>query len=101
MGMKYKSLGNTNLSVSKICLGTMTFGEQNTEAQAHQQLDYAITHGVNFIDTAEMYPVPPRQQTQGATEAFIGSWLHKRQCREKVILASKVAGPGMDDGVFA
>ena len=75
----------------------MTFGEQNSESEAHDQLDYAIANGVNFIDTAEMYPVPPRQQTQGSTEAFIGSWLAKRKCRDKVIIASKVAGPGMMD----
>ena len=95
--MQYSSLGNTELQVSKICLGTMTFGEQNTEQQAHEQLDLAIKHGVNFIDTAEMYPVPPRQETQGKTESFIGSWLHKRKCRAEVIIASKVAGPGMMD----
>ena len=95
--MEYKFLGDSDLKVSKICLGTMTFGEQNSESEAHQQLDYALAHGVNFIDTAEMYPVPPRQQTQGATETFIGSWLHHRNCRDKVIIASKVAGPGMMD----
>jgi len=95
--MEYRTLGNSDLKVSKICLGTMTFGEQNSESEAHQQLDYAVARGVNFIDTAEMYPIPPRQQTQGSTEAIIGSWLHKRQCRDKVIIASKVAGPGMMD----
>lgn len=93
--MDYDYLGASDLKVSKICLGTMTFGEQNTELQAHEQLDYAIAQGVNFIDSAEMYPVPPRQQTQGATEKYIGSWLQKRNCRDKVIIASKVAGPGM------
>ncbi|MFK7795166.1 MAG: NADP(H)-dependent aldo-keto reductase [Gammaproteobacteria bacterium] len=95
--MEYKILGNSDLKVSKICLGTMTFGEQNSELEAHEQLDYALANGVNFIDTAEMYPVPPRQQTQGTTEKFIGSWLAKRKCRDKVIIASKVAGPGMMD----
>lgn len=95
--MEYSYLGHSDLNVSKICLGTMTFGEQNTEQQAHQQLDFALDHGVNFIDTAEMYPVPPREQTQGDTEKFIGSWLHSRQCRTEVIIASKVAGPGMMD----
>ena len=95
--MQYSTLGDTGLQVSKICLGTMTFGEQNTEQEAHQQLDFAVDQGVNFIDTAEMYPVPPRRETQGATESFIGSWLSKRKCRDKVIIASKVAGPGMMD----
>ena len=95
--MEYKKLGKSDLAVSKICLGTMTFGEQNSEPEAHQQLDYALAHGVNFIDTAEMYPVPPRQQTQGSTETFIGTWLHKQKSRDEVIIASKVAGPGMMD----
>ena len=75
----------------------MTFGQQNSEQEAHQQLDFAVDYGVNFIDTAEMYPVPPRQETQGDTERFIGSWLHKRKCRDQIVLASKVAGPGMMD----
>ena len=95
--MEYSFLGHSDLKVSKICLGTMTFGEQNTCEEAHQQLDFAFSRGVNFIDTAEMYPVPPREQTQGDTENFIGSWLLKRQCRNEVIIASKVAGPGMMD----
>jgi len=72
--MDTAKLGSSDLEVSKICLGTMTFGEQNTEAEAHQQLDYALERGVNFIDTAEMYPVMPRAETQGTTERFIGSW---------------------------
>lgn len=93
--MNYSLLGHSSLKVSKICLGTMTFGEQNTEAQAHEQLNYALAQGVNFIDTAEMYPVPPRAETQGQTERFVGTWLNKRKCRSQVILASKVAGPGM------
>jgi aryl-alcohol dehydrogenase-like predicted oxidoreductase len=94
--MQYRQLGNTDIKVSSICLGTMTFGEQNTEAEAHQQLDYALDHGVNFIDTAELYPVPPKPETQGRTESHIGSWLRQRQCRDKIILATKVAGPGRD-----
>ncbi len=92
--MQYSTLGNTEVKVSKICLGTMTFGEQNTEQEAHSQLDFAFEHGVNFIDTAEMYPVPPRAATQGLTEAFIGSWLKRHPDREKLVIATKVAGPG-------
>ena len=91
--MDLVTLGTTNLKVSKVCLGTMTFGEQNTEAEAHNQLDYALERGINFIDTAEMYPVMPRAATQGSTERFIGSWLKKSGKRAKVVLASKVAGP--------
>ncbi|MEL7292847.1 MAG: NADP(H)-dependent aldo-keto reductase, partial [Pseudomonadota bacterium] len=86
-------LPHSTLEVSKICLGTMTFGEQNTEQQAFSQLDYALERGVNFIDTAEMYPVPPKAQTQGLTEQYIGNWLTKSGKREKVVLATKVAGP--------
>ncbi len=93
--MEYSYVGNTDLYVSKICLGTMTFGEQNTEAEAHQQLDFACDHDVNFIDTAEMYPVPPRQTTQGLTETYIGTWLNKHKRRDTLVIASKVAGPGM------
>ena len=95
--MQYSQLGNTDVRVSKICLGTMTFGEQNSQNEAHQQLNFAISHGVNFIDTAEMYPVPPRQQTQGLTETYIGTWLKSFKQRDKLIIASKVAGPGMMD----
>jgi aryl-alcohol dehydrogenase-like predicted oxidoreductase len=91
--MQTRQLGRTDLQVSLICLGTMTFGEQNTEAEAHQQLDYALEHGVNFLDAAEMYPVPPRKETQGLTEAYIGSWLAARKNRDQVIVATKVAGP--------
>ncbi|UJF19677.1 NADP(H)-dependent aldo-keto reductase [Vibrio sp. SS-MA-C1-2] len=91
--MKYQTLAGTQLNVSKICLGTMTYGEQNSEKEAHQQLDFAIEKGINFIDTAEMYPVPPKQETQGLTEQYIGSWLKKSRMREKVVLATKVAGP--------
>ena len=97
--MEYRTLGRTALEVSAIGLGTMTFGEQNTEAEGHEQLDYAFAQGVNFIDTAEMYPVPPRVETYGATERIIGSWLRKRGRRHEVILATKVAGPGAVLGV--
>lgn len=86
-------LGSSDLQVSKICLGTMTFGEQNNEAEAHSQLDYALERGINFIDTAEMYPVMPRAETQGATERLIGTWLKKSGRRSEVVLATKVAGP--------
>ncbi len=91
--MKYRTLPGTDLRVSEICLGTMTWGEQNSEADAHAQLDCAVAHGVNFIDTAEMYPVPPNARTQGRTEAHFGSWLARRG-REGLVIASKVAGPG-------
>jgi len=94
--MKYKKLANTELEVSLICLGTMTYGEQNNEKEAHEQLDYSIDKGINFIDTAEMYAIPPREETQGKTEQIIGNWLSKRHDREKIILATKVAGPGME-----
>ena len=91
--MRRVKLGRTSLEVSQICLGTMTFGEQNTEADAHSQLDAAFERGINFIDTAEMYPVMPRAETQGRTEAYIGSWLKKSGKRGEVVLATKVAGP--------
>lgn len=90
--MEYRQLGKTNLKVSKICLGTMTWGEQNTEEEAHEQLAMAVDAGVNFIDTAEMYPVPPKAETQGLTEQYLGSWLNKRGKRDDLILASKVVG---------
>ena len=90
--MKYRPLGRTGLEVSLIGLGTMTWGEQNTQDEAHQQLDCALEAGINFIDAAEMYPVPPRGETQGATETIIGHWLAARGNREQVILASKVTG---------
>ena len=91
--MEYRKLGNTDIDVSVICLGTMTWGEQNSEAEGHQQLDFALERGVNFIDTAEMYSIPPRKETSGATESIIGNWdgLHKN--REKIVLATKVIGP--------
>jgi aryl-alcohol dehydrogenase-like predicted oxidoreductase len=91
--MKKIPLGRSDLLVSPICLGTMTFGEQNTEAEAHSQLDYALERGINFIDAAEMYPVMPRAATQGATERMIGSWLKKTGRRSDVIVATKIAGP--------
>ncbi|MFW5454923.1 NADP(H)-dependent aldo-keto reductase [Thioalkalivibrio sulfidiphilus] len=92
--MQTRKLGNTDIDVSLICLGTMTWGEQNTEAEAHSQLDYALERGINFIDTAELYPVPPMAETQGRTEAYIGSWLKQRGRRDDIVLASKVCGPG-------
>jgi len=91
--MDRTTLGRSGLSVTRVCLGTMTFGEQNTEVDAHSQLDYAIERGINFIDTAEMYPVPPSAATQGATERFIGSWLKKSGARSRIVLATKAAGP--------
>ncbi|MCG7585824.1 NADP(H)-dependent aldo-keto reductase [Photobacterium sp. OFAV2-7] len=91
--MEYHRLPHSSLEVSKICLGTMTFGEQNNESEAHCQLDFAFERGVNFIDTAEMYPVPPTAETQGLTETYIGNWLAKSGKRDKVVLATKVAGP--------
>ena len=92
--MEYRKLGKTEIDVSVICLGTMTWGQQNTEAEAHEQLSYATDHEVNFIDVAELYPVPARAATQGRTEAYIGTWLHKRQRRDDLILATKICGPG-------
>jgi len=94
--MKYNQLGRTELKVSRICLGTMTWGEQNTEAEAHQQLDVALGAGINFIDSAEMYPVPPRAETYGRTEQYIGSWLKARNNRDQVIIASKVMSRSTD-----
>jgi len=91
--MKYRTLPGTSLSVSEVCLGTMTWGEQNSEAEAHAQLDRATTQGINFIDTAEMYPIPPRPETQGRTETILGRWL-ARQPRDRYVIATKVAGPG-------
>lgn len=88
--MHYKQLGQTNIKVSVICLGTMTWGEQNTADEAHQQLDYAVDMGINFIDTAELYPVAPKAETQGKTESILGQWLAKRTERDKLIIASKV-----------
>ena len=92
--MKYRKLGNTDLNVSVICLGSMTWGEQNSENEAHEQIEYALSKGVNFVDTAEMYAVPPDPKTQGLTEKYIGSWFSKSKRRDEVILATKVIGPG-------
>lgn len=92
--MKYTTLPNTNIKVSKICLGSMTWGNQNTEADGHEQLDYAFNQGVNFIDTAELYPVPATADTQGGTSKILGTWLKKTKKRDKVVIASKIAGPG-------
>jgi len=96
--MEFRILPGTDLNVSRVCLGTMTWGEQNSEAQAHEQLDYAIDQGINFIDTAEMYPVPPNARTQGRTETYLGTWLAKRS-RKNLIIATKVAGPGRRDWI--
>lgn len=91
--MEYRQLGRTDIKVSVIGLGTMTFGEQNTEAEGHAQIDYALDQGVNLIDTAEMYSVPPRAETYGSTERIIGTWLKRSGKRDKIVLATKVAGP--------
>lgn len=92
--MKYTTLPNTNIKVSKICLGSMTWGNQNTESEGHNQLDFALDNGVNFIDTAELYPVPATPETCGRTSEIIGTWLKKSGKRDKVVIASKIAGPG-------
>ena len=92
--MKFRKLGTTNIDVSLICLGTMTWGTQNTEKDAFEQMDYAVSEGINFFDTAEIYSVPPTSESYGKTEIMIGNWLGKRKNRDKIILASKVAGPG-------
>ncbi len=93
--MKYGKIPHTDLNVSKICMGTMNWGQQNTEEEAHEQLDYAISQGVNFIDTAEMYPIPPDPEKQGTTERFVGTWLEKRKNRNELIIASKVAASNL------
>jgi aryl-alcohol dehydrogenase-like predicted oxidoreductase len=90
--MKYTLVPNTDIRVSKICLGTMTYGQQNTEVEAHEQLSFAADHGINFIDTAEMYSVPGKKETQGNSERYIGTWL-KRQDRSKLVVATKITGP--------
>jgi aryl-alcohol dehydrogenase-like predicted oxidoreductase len=90
--MDKRRIGRTDLLVSKICLGTMTWGEQNTEAEGHEQMDYAFERGVNFLDTAELYPIPPKPETQGRTETGIGNWMKARRNRDKVVVASKVVG---------
>lgn len=96
--MKYRIVPGTDLRVSEICLGTMTWGDQNDEAEAHAQLDCAVANGINFIDTAEMYPAPPKAETQGRTEAYLGSWL-ARHGRDGLVIATKVAGPGRRDWI--
>ena len=94
--MEYTTLNNTDIEVSKICLGTMTWGEQNSEEEAHSQLDMALDYGVNFIDTAEMYAIPPAEETYGRTEEIIGNWFSNTGRRDEVVLATKVAGEGVD-----
>ena len=94
--MNYKKLGNTDLDVSTICLGTMTWGEQNTQNEGFEQMDFALGEGVNFWDTAELYPIPPKKNTYGKTEEIIGNWFEKTKKRNEVILATKIAGPGLD-----
>ncbi len=93
--MNYKRLGNTDLKVSTICLGTMTWGEQNTQKDAFEQMNFSLEQGVNFFDAAEIYPSPCRKETYGETERIIGNWFNEKKNREKVILASKIAGPGL------
>ena len=94
--MNYKKLGNTDLKVSTICLGSMTWGEQNTQDEGFEQMSYALDQGVNFWDTAELYAIPPKKETYGKTEEIIGNWFEKTKKRNEVILATKVAGPGLD-----
>ena len=95
--MKKVKLGSSDLQVSEVCLGSMTWGEQNTEAEGHEQIDYALEAGINFIDTAEIYAVPPKPETCGATERIIGTWIAKNQSkREDIVLATKVVGPGIE-----
>ena len=94
--MNYKKLGNTDIKVSTICLGTMTWGEQNTQDEGFEQMDFALDQGVNFWDTAELYSIPPKDETFGHTEIIIGNWFEKSKKREKVILATKVAGPARE-----
>lgn len=92
--MKYSELGRTGIRVSRVCLGSMTWGDQNSEEEGHRQLDLALDYGINFIDTAEMYPIPPQERTYGETEKVIGRWLAKRRNRDKIVLATKIAPPG-------
>ena len=92
--MEYNKLPGTEIKVSKICLGTMTWGTQNTKQEAFEQMDYALENGVNFFDTAELYPVPASAETYATSEKYIGEWLESKKSREKIILASKIVGPG-------
>ena len=94
--MKYKKLGTTDLDVSLICLGTMTWGTQNSEKDAFEQMDYSVSQGINFFDTAELYSVPPNAESYGKTEKMIGNWFERKKNREKIILATKIAGPRCD-----
>ena len=97
--MNYKKLGNTDVNVSTICLGTMTWGEQNSQEEGFEQMDHALEQGINFFDTAELYAVPPKKETYGKTEEIIGNWFQcKRKSRKKIILATKISGngPSMD-----
>ena len=93
--MNFKKLGSTDLKVSTICLGTMTWGEQNNQKDAFEQMDYALEQGVNFFDTAEIYPSPCFKKTYGSTEKIIGNWFKEKKNRDQVILASKISGPGL------
>tara|TARA_B100000579_G_C22770084_1_gene823517 strand:+ start:78 stop:1115 length:1038 start_codon:yes stop_codon:yes gene_type:complete len=93
--MNYKKLGNTEIKVSTICLGTMTWGEQNNIQEGFEQMDYALEQGINFFDTAELYAIPPKKETYGKTEEIIGSWLKEKNNRSKIILATKISGPGL------
>ena len=95
--MKYRTLTGTSLNVSEVCLGTMTWGQQNSEAEAHEQLDYAVARGVNFIDTAEMYPAPPNATTQGRTETYLGNWLARRK-KDGLVIASGWPDPAAATG---
>ena len=96
--MQFRKLGNTDIDVSLICLGTMTWGSQNSEAEGHAQIDYALDQGINFLDTAEGYPVTPASaETQGRTEEIIGTWIESRKARDRIVLATKVAGPSRGD----
>ena len=94
--MNYKKLGTTDLDVSTICLGTMTWGEQNSQEEGFEQMDYALEQGINFFDTAELYAVPPKKETYGKTEEIIGNWFHERKSRGKVILATKINTPSIE-----
>ena len=94
--MNYKKLGNTDIDVSTICLGTMTWGEQNTQEEGFEQMNYALEQGVNFWDTAELYAIPPKKNTYGKTEEVIGNWFQESKRRDKVILATKISGPGLN-----
>ncbi|QCI64571.1 aldo/keto reductase [Phreatobacter stygius] len=99
--MQTRPLGRTGVNVSAVCLGTMTFGEQNTEAEGHAQMDYAVSRGINFFDTAEMYSVPPKPATYGSTERIVGSWLRQRGKRDDIVIATKIAGSGAMDWLRA